>query len=372
MRVTSRSIVCQSEIGTARANLTFPCLASLSDGRLLATYRAGSTKDGEDETIEIVSSNDSGATWSAPRSPFDSPTVDGKHGTVKICYVTELEPEHLLASGLWVDRQTFPGQPLFNPETEGCLPMAVVLADSYDGGESWTVWRHVPMSADIGPPSLTCPILKLRDGRLAMSVESNKTYADTNKWYQKAVLRHSWDQGRTWGNSYIAGFDPDGRIFNWDQRVGVAPDGRLAAFLWTYDRETESYLNIHRRLSSDGGETWSEAEDMGFTDQASHPAVLPDGRIVLAWVDRFNTQTIRARMAPSIDASFDEETEVVVYEHQDPSSGDVDRSGALGFSVWSFGLPFAEGLPDGSVAVMYYAGTEDAMDIHMVRLNAED
>ena len=96
MRVTSRSIVCQSEIGTARANLTFPCLASLSDGRLLATYRAGSTKDGEDETIEIVSSNDSGATWSAPRSPFDSPTVDGKHGTVKICYVTELEPEHLL------------------------------------------------------------------------------------------------------------------------------------------------------------------------------------------------------------------------------------------------------------------------------------
>ena len=35
---------------------------------------------------------------------------------------------------LWIDREAFPGQPLFNPETEGCLPMSILLADSFDGG----------------------------------------------------------------------------------------------------------------------------------------------------------------------------------------------------------------------------------------------
>jgi hypothetical protein len=37
-------------------------------------------------------------------------------------------------------------------------------------------------------------------------------------------------------------------------------------------------------------------------------------------------------------------------------------------SIWSFGLPFAEVLPDGEVLVAYYAGTEAAMDIHWCRL----
>ena len=54
-------------------------------------------------------------------------------------------------------------------------------------------------------------------------------------------------------------------------------------------------MNIHRRVSSDGGHTWSAPEDIGVTDQAAHPAVLPDGRTVLAWVDRFQSQSIKAR-----------------------------------------------------------------------------
>ena len=167
----------------------------------------------------------------------------------------------------------------------------------------------------------------------------------------------------------IAGFDPTGRIFNWDQRAGVAPDGRIGTFLWTYDNKTQTYLNMHRRISADGGRTWSEAEDLGMTDQAAHPAILPDGRTVLSWVDRFNTQSIRARLAPSIDGDFDPASEVVLYEHEALTSN--DPRGALGFSVWSFGLPYAETLPDGDVLVVYYAGTESAMDIHWTRLSVD-
>jgi hypothetical protein len=85
-------------------------------------------------------------------------------------------------------------------------------------------------------------------------------------------------------------------------------------------------------------------------------------------VDRFISQSIRARLAPSIDGDFDPESEVVVYTHNAPTKGDTDQAGALGLSVWSFGLPFAEILPDGDVLRLYYAGTEAAMDIHWSRL----
>lgn len=378
MKIVETGILSRGVVGTARATLVFPSLVSLSNGALVATCRAGSTKDSDDETVELYRSLDGGRTWSEPRRCFESPALhpyDGACGSLKICYLTELSPDHLIAAAMWIDRATYPGQPLFNPDTEGCLPMAILLADSYDFGDTWTPWRAVPMPADVGPPSLTNPIMKLADGTLAMSVETNKHYHDSSKWYQRVVLFHSTDLGRTWGEPVTAGQDPSGRIFNWDQRAGVAPDGRIVAFLWTYDSETLTYLNIHRRLSSDGGQTWLPAEDLGFTDQAAHPAILPDGRVVLAWVDRFQTHSIRARLASDVEAAFDPSTEVVIYSHGAAVAQDSggDDTGALlaGMSLWTFGLPYAEALPDGDVMVVYYAGTESVMDIHWARLHLD-
>lgn len=294
--------------------------------------------------------------------------IKGRSGTIKVCYLTEIKPGHLMAGALWVDRTAYPRQPLFNAETDGCLPMAVILAESHDQGESWSPWREVPMPADIGPPSLTNPILIFNNNALAMSVETNKTYLDSAAWNQRVVLCHSADQGLTWGAPVTSGFDPTGRIFNFDQRVAVNSDGLIGAFLWTYDYEVNAYRNIHRRISEDDGHTWTEAEDLGFADQPSHPAILPDGRTVLAWVDRFDTQTIRARLAPSIDGHFDAESEMIIHTHSDATPEDVNTAGALGGSVWSFGLPYAETLPSGDVLVLFYAGTEAAMDVRYVRL----
>jgi len=366
MRIIDKGLVSQSEPGTDRANLTFPAVLSLADGTLVATWHSGTTKDCDDETVEVSRSEDLGRTWSAPERPFDSPTLHGIRGTVKICYLTERSPNQLIAASMWIDRETYPeADGLFNPVTEGCVPMAILLANSEDGGRSWSPWREVPMPPEIGPPSLTSPIMQLDDGSLVMTIETNKHFLDASKWYQRVVAFHSADQGRTLGEPEIIGFDPTGRIFNWDLRAARSPDNKIGAFAWTYDTETESYLNIHRRVSADGGHSWTEAKDIGVTDQAARPAVLSDGRTVLPWVDRFHSQTIRARLAPSIDDHFDPDSEVVIYTHEAPTD---DPKGALGFSVWTFGLPFAESLQDDTVLVVYYAGTEAAMDIHWTRL----
>lgn len=373
MKIVERGIFAQSVPGTDRAVMSFPAVVVLSSGALLGTCRAGSSKDGDDECPELYRSEDGGRNWSPGTRPWTVPEIEGVKGTLKICYLTETSPGSLLAASMWIDRQTYPGQGLFNPQTEGCLPMAILLAESTDEGKTWSSWRVVPMPEEIGPPSLTSPVFQLGDGSLGLSIESNKTYGDASKWYQKVVLFRSVDGGLSWGEPIVAGEDPSGRIFNWDQRVGVAPDGRIVTFLWTYDNETRQYLNVHRRLSSDGGHTWSAAQDLGFPDQPAHPAMLPDGRVVLAWVDRYQTHSIRAGLSAGADASFDPASEVVLYSHQDSASQALpqdDTGELLGeMSLWTFGLPFAEVLPDGNVIVVYYAGSNDSMSCYWARLN---
>ena len=369
MQLTNHGTLSHGEPGTTRAILTFGHLIALQSGTLLATCRAGSSKDSADETIEFYRSDDNGQSWSKPWRPFGETRVDDSFGTLKICYLSEPAAGRLLAAAMWIDRATYPDQPLFNAETEGCLPKDSLLAESLDEGKSWISWRKVPMPVEIGPASLTNPILKLRDGSLAMSIETNKHYLDRAKWYQKVVFFHSQDGGASWGAPAVAGQDPSGRIFNWDLRCGVAPDGRIVTFAWTYDTETTKYVNIHRRISHDNGYTWSAAEDLGITDQAGPPAILSDGRIVLPWVDRFGSHSIKVRLAEDVAAPFDPASEVVIYTHGSEAKRD-DKTGDLlaEMSLWSFGLPFATALSNGEVLVVYYAGNEKSMDIRYARI----
>ena len=370
MKITERGILNEGTANTARAVSTFPSLTALPDGALLAAYRVGSTKDSDDERVELRRSGDGGRTWAPPQA-LSVPVIEGVTGSLKVAYATPLDERHLLLAAMWVDRQAHPGEPLFNDRTEGCLPMRILLSDSHDAGVTWSAWRVLALPDDVGPPSLTSPVLRLPSGRLAISLETNKTYEDTGTWYQRVVYVDSDDGGRTWCPPRTTTQDPTARIFNWDQRAAVCPDGRLVTFTWTYDRQAARYLNIQRRFSPDEGRTWTEAEDLGFADQPSHPAVLPDGRVVLAWVDRFGTRSIRARLAEGLDAPFRPETEVELYrlEVALPAAGDGDTGDLLaGMGFWSYGLPYAEALPGGDVMVAYYAGDLSAMQARWARL----
>jgi len=373
MRITARGILSPGLAGTSHACVTFPNVTTLPDGSLLATCRPGSTKDCDDETVELRRSRDGGRTWSEPRTPF-STELNGWRGSLKVCYLTPLGGDRIIACSMWVDREAYPGKPLFNEQTEGCLPMTVLVADSDDLGETWSEWRVVPLPDSLGPPSLTSPLLRLPSGRLLVSIESNKHYLDASKWYQHVAYAASDDDGQTWNDAATTCQDPSGRIFNWDQRAGVGQNGEIVTFSWTYDREAQKYLNVHRRISLDGGSNWTAAEDLGFADQPSRPAILPDGRVVLAWVDRFGSRSIKARVAQSLDAPFSEETEVTLYQLEAPPkpAGEQSTGELLAeMGLWNFGLPYAEVLPDGDVLVVYYAGTKEAMSSHWARLSVQ-
>lgn len=375
MRIKARSTLNAAEPGTSRAAATFPTFCVLADGSFLASYSIGSTKDSDDLTVELRQSTDGGATWDEPRRPFET-TVGGRRGSLKFAPITRMDGDRLIVVCLWIDREAFPGQPLFNPVTEGCLPMAIVVADSFDSGATWTPWRRVPMPADVGPPSLTTGLLRFPSGRLLLSVETNKEFLDDSPWFQRVVHLWSDDDGATWSEPVTVVADPTGRIANWDQRGAVAPDGRLASFAWIYDFKAVAYRNILRRISADEGRTFSEPVDLGFADQPSHPAILPDGRVALAWVDRFGSRSIRARSAASIDAPFESASEVVLFEAAPVTA--ATSSGTTGdalveMGTWSYGLAYAEALPDGDVGVVHYApGPAGGIEVRWVRLALDD
>lgn len=370
LQVAHAGIISYGESETPRAVLTTPSVAALSNGFLLATLRTGSSKDSADETVELYRSVNNGTSWEQTPNPFHKARVSKAQSSFRICHITEISPNHLIAASMWIDRQSYPDQPLFNPITEGCLPMGIFLADSYDQGQTWGDWRIVEIPKDVGPPSLTNPILRLSDGTLILSIETNKEWHDDTKWYQRVVFLHSTDFGKTWSEPSTVSFDPSGRIYNWDQRACVSAEDHIATFAWTYDTVAHKYLNLHRRISRDSGKSWSEPEDLGFSDQAAHPAILPDGRVVLAWVDRFKTQSIRARIAPDIYSPFDPASEIVIYQHhanfKKQSANLSDDLQEMG--LWTFGLPHCTAMPNGEVFVVYYAGDTSTMDIHFSRI----
>ena len=373
MHIAEQGAVCTGTPGSElRAVATFPSLTVLPDGTLLAVYRIGKSKDSDGSITELRRSRDGGRTWGAPETPFAS-TFQGVRGSLQVVYVTPLDPG-LLATALWVDREAYPGQPLFHAETEGCLPMRILVANSSDDGRSWSGWREVAVTSDVGPPSLTSPAVRMASGQIIISIETNKPYLDRSPWMQRVVHCDSIDGGVTWTQPRTVCQDASGAIFHWDQRLAAAPSGDLlAAFSWTYDKAANRYLPIRRHISRDEGQTWS-TDQLDFADQPAHPAVLADGRTVLAWVDRYGSRSIRARYAQTIDGVFDPASEVVLYEAAAPARQTDDTAGMLtDMSLWSFGLPYAEALPDGrSVLVVYYAGAPDCMDIRWIRLALPD
>jgi len=371
VKIVAEGILNAAEPRGHRAVSIYPTITALENGGLVATYMVGPSKDSDCNTIELRWSLDNGVSWGGPTAPF-STTLDGRRGSLLAAYLTPISNEHLIVVAAWVDRQAHPGRPLFNPDTEGTLPMEIVLADSHDSGQTWSSWRVLSVPKTLGPPAVTA-LLRLLEGGLVLSFETGKHYNDASKWYQKVWWCHSRDQGRTWTIPVPKFQDPNGRIFHWDQKAGVSPDGQLVTFAWTYDHETRRYLNIHRRTSSDEGKSWTDPEDLGISDQPSHPAILPDGRVVLAWVDRFNTGTIRARLSKSIHAPFLAETEITIYEH--PEIRETRRTykdtGELlsDLHLWTFGHPHAEALPSGEVMVVFYAGTNGSLSTRWVRVS---
>lgn len=370
MRITNRGIVFPSVPGTDRQSCAFSQVAVLPGGRWLVGCRAACTKGGKDrQHVMLAASDDKGGTWRINPAPFEAPVLDGKPGQFRALGLTALGGQRVLATLYWVDNSD-PALPFFNEKTEGLLDSRILFAESGDGGETWSSPTLMDTTPFNMPTPITGPALLLPGGERVCQFETNKAYYDESKWIHSSVLMFSQDGGRTWPRHSVVTRDP--RIFYWDQRPQVLPDGRIFDLFWTYDNQAAAYLNIHARESRDGGRTWTELWDTGVPGQPAPVVALRDERLAMVYVDRTGAPVIRCRISADNGRTWPVDSTLTLYESVLPSQtvrkdGMVDAWSEMG--KFSVGLPATAALPNGDFLVVYYAGpSTDCTSVEWVRV----
>jgi hypothetical protein len=319
-----------------------------------------------------MGSDDEGATWQQRFSGFgDFPPGSG--GRMRSIGLAEVSPGKLIGSFITVDRAD-PSLPFANPQTQGILTTHVYVAESQDGGRSWSPLRHVDLRPHTGN-AITGDILRLKDGTLALPYEAWKDYHDTSPGEHHAALRLSFDGGQNWRETAIVAHDPTNRLLFWDQRLTVSPDdGRLFALFWSHDRGAQEDVPMHQAWGSADGRRWTPTRSTGMAGQIAAPLALPDGRLFVAYVHRHDPPSLRAILSDDFGESWNQAGELIFYEKQ-RGGREAGMGGPRDFgdywadmSIWTFGHPAPALLPNGDVMVAYYAGDDKALSIHWVRI----
>jgi hypothetical protein len=372
MEIAARGTAVFGQPGTDSQSCAFPQVCVLPSGRWICSFRAAPRKAPmEGQRSLFVRSDDEGQSWAGPFAAFAPPAVDGKPGWFRALAMTSLGGRRLLAVLYWVDGSD-PALPFFNEQTEGLLDSRIFLARSEDDGDTWSEPLLVDTTPFHCPTPITGPVLLLANGELACQFELNKAYEDPAPWRHASVLLFSPDGGKSWPEHVLVTNDPANRLFYWDQRPSVLPDGRVLDLFWTFDRQTAAYRNIHGRESLDHGRTWSDLWDTGIPGQPGPAVPLPDGRLSMVYVDRSGAPMIKMRTSRDGGRTWPDDSEIVLEQPRLASQTWAKKSMQDAWAEmgrFSLGLPATARIPNGDVLVVYYAGpSTDQTDIQWVRL----
>ena len=372
MKILGKGVVYDARLAPShRRFCSFTSTLALSTGRILVTFRAGSSKDASDENILIYSSDDKGKTWEAVFEGFD-PVIEGIPGGWRAGALTEVSPGRLMGFFNWFDRSV-PGRPLANPTTQGTLPSRLFVMESVDDGHSWMNRREVNTKPFEGV-AMADSILKLATGALALPYEAWKAYDDPRPGQHHALLRLSHNGAHTFDAAIVVAHDPSNDLLFWDERLAVDPATRkIVALFWTHDRQAEQDRNIHMAWGSPEGGAWTSPEDTDIAGQIAHPLIMAGGVVLMVYVHRHDPPSLRAILGKDLGRSWDRKGELVLYK-----SGAGSESGTRGkqefgaywmaMNRWNFGHPDACLLDDGDVFVAFYAGDVAGLSVHWVRL----
>ena len=368
MNVEDSGEIFTGRTGGPFSSATFPMACVSRSGRWLCAFRGAPAKvPNAGQHVLLTWSDDCGKTWRDPFAPFAPPAVEGKPGLFRFAGLTRLHGGRLLAAINWVDHSQ-PDAPYFNEATEGLLDTRVFLSFSDDDGASWSKPQLMDTAPFSVPTPLTGPVVRFENDELACQVELNKPYDDTEPWEHASVLLFSTDEGNTWPRHCIVTQDPENRIFYWDQRVSLLPDGRLFAAFWTYDRETSTYLNIHTCMSDDRGYSWTALRDSKVAGQPGPIFTLEDRELVMPVVDRSGPPKILVRRSADFGVNWSLDDAVVVYDSAGATQTREKHSMQDAWAemyAFTVGLPHVASLPGGGGLLVYYAG--DATDATGIR-----
>jgi Neuraminidase (sialidase) len=317
MASQDRVLICRSEparrVTVVEGGGHFPVACILKNGDVAVVLRGGAPHIGIKGRLDLVTSNDSGRTWSAPRTIVDTPGDDRNPAFGQLA-------DGALVLAYIVDTGGFDETGLRekNGTTDG-----VYVIRSTDAGSTWTS----PYKITIVGGNAFSPygkIIQLADGTALMAI-----YLGGESRADESYLYRSRDNGKTWGDrSRIAvGYNETGLV--------SLPDGRLMAAL-----RSEKGGHIAVTYSHDKGRSWAEPNQL--TQDSEHPGdiiVLRDGSVVLTYGERNRPYGARALLSHDGGKSWDK-NHVVILADDAPN--------------WDTGYPSSVELKNGGILTVFY------------------
>jgi hypothetical protein len=347
----------------------FPSIARLSDGRILCTFRVGSTKESANETLRIAQSTDDGHTWQL--TSFKPRTnLNGVPGSLRFAHLIETRPNHFLLASTWVNRED-PNLPVAHPETGGCLELKLVVFRSSDGGRTWSDGQEVN-SIPFEQPEISGPIVALAEaGHFLLPMENQKQFEDPEPIDEKCYALLSYDYGETWPEWAMIVHVP-GRS-HWCNRFARLPDsGNLIGSSWTYDVAAEQDLPIHILRGSPDAKQWEAPVSSGIEGQLSTIFPLSESTLLFGYVHRHQPASIRVRASTDGGHSWDASEELVLYSAEQDAPTDGLGGDIADYYQWmtnyTSGWNPMVRLRDGSVLIVYFAGTTETTSIRYAQI----
>lgn len=338
---------------------SFPSLALLPGGELLAAFGVGSGFESADHRTMQARSRDGGRTWQQEGPVFSERTARPTSSHVRISRMADGE---LLAFGARWDRSR-EDEGLTNPATLGFVETELIQLRSSDGGRSWSGPAVVEPPL-VGPSFEICsPALALSDGRWIVPTATWRGWDGHCPNGMKAIALVSHDRGASWP-AYVDVMDGSAEgVIYWEQKIVELGDGRLLAVCWTHDLAAGRDREVHYALSHDGGRSFGPPRPTGLHGQTTTPILLGAGRLVCVY---------RRTDAPGLWAAYGRlDGDAWVNEAQLPLWGHGAQGGGYtvggdnlshSFARLRFGLPAGLLLPDGEVFAAFWC-VEDCVSV---------
>jgi hypothetical protein len=364
-----------SEPGTtcAYAQTTLP-----DDGSIVCLYRRGTTKHSHDGVLVLQRSVDLGRSWSEPLTVFDG-TADSPRETVVSAGICAAGPDNLLVVfgsvlGLGGDTYVFSAAGRKLPRRiRGCL--------SADGGRTWQCLPALNTGVFQRAGVAGSPFLL--HGR-SIGVPIEVTLASG----VQATALARWGRGgpdadlASLSEPVLIAGDPLGHLNLCDAHFTVLPGGELLMLLWTFLKDGERTVHVHRSLSTDNGVTWPQPEPTAIEGQVTVPLALSTGTVIAAanyrnvpegiylWTSTDSGRTWGT--IPPIRLWDERSRQIAAVQEPWQRTVAVAREGVWAeLEAFTFGTPDLALLQDGSVLLTYYATLHGVTHIRACRFRLD-
>src|SRR6478735_2474710 len=134
IEVERRGVVYEAPGSEPYGHACEPRIARLADGTILLSHRAGTRRESADGRPHFLRSRDEGRTWEDLGRPFDDAAAAG--WDLRGAGPAQLASGAVLAVVIGLDKRL--DRPVYNPDGEGLVPIANLLAESRDAGATWS------------------------------------------------------------------------------------------------------------------------------------------------------------------------------------------------------------------------------------------